>query len=154
TIEVAEPADLLAGFGIFFVSSFFEPPDEHHHLQAVAFDRSIGRAGFLNGRTLFDFVGNSHVGLHPGKGLSARPARVVSVAILRARGECRDFTARFNARTTGRAVYITIGLKTGALRADRSDKRPFPPAGTPFSARVSAIWATSNAARGLPSFRA
>ena len=37
-VEVAEPADLLAGLGVFLVGAFLEAADEHHHPQPVALD--------------------------------------------------------------------------------------------------------------------
>jgi hypothetical protein len=51
-VKVAEPANLLAGLGVFLIGSFFESADEHHHPQSFAFYSSVILDGFLNGWTL------------------------------------------------------------------------------------------------------
>jgi hypothetical protein len=57
-VKVTEPADLLAGLGVFLIGSFLEPADKHHHPQSFTLNASVVRDGFLNGRTLLYLYGH------------------------------------------------------------------------------------------------
>src|SRR5437764_8463472 len=60
-VEMAEPADALAGLGVFLVGAFFEASDEHHHPEAFALLVAGDRRGYFNSRSDIDFVNNGHV---------------------------------------------------------------------------------------------
>ncbi len=61
-VEMAEPANLLARLGVFDVSSFFKPTNEHHHAQALQSGLAIdGGLAVAAGRGAVDvfFYGRS-----------------------------------------------------------------------------------------------
>src|SRR5258706_9250514 len=60
-IEMAKPADALAGLGVFLIGAFFEAADEHHHPQALALVIAGNRGSYLKSRPFLDFVDNGHV---------------------------------------------------------------------------------------------